>query len=238
MTTIRFHGTKRQLLKKLSKIGRVVSGKSPSQAAKKMLTGIGETVLDLVSKAFIEKAAGGTDEAGLKWRPLSPKTVAYSRKHAGVPKGKARAKYAPSYALKEKQRIRWWSLYHRFLLKGSGKKGAAAGAWRVMKGEGAHTLLDLYGSKRVLILSDTGKLLNSLLPPTGGRRANQVFRVKRGSVEVGTSRKWAYVHHYGSAHVPQRRLWPSPRQWPRKWWTALAKEVTIGIGEIITEILR
>lgn len=92
------------------------------------------------------------------------------------------------------------------------------------------------------ILRERGPLGDSLEPTIGLRlpqaKRNQVFRVRRGSVEVGTSRKGALAHHLGTRHLPQRRLWPEPDKWPQSWWTAIQEAVMLGAVEIITQLVE
>ncbi len=206
---------------------------------------VGLAALANIKEAFIEKSKGGTDAAGLKWPPLSPKTVAYSRRHPGVPKN--RSGFRPSWMLSDKQRKRWWELYRQGLARYRGDQAAAARlAWSIVKGEGAKTLIGEYGNTPVMILRDTGLLLNSLSPgvvssshPTIQDVENQVFIVGPGSVIVGTNRKHAASHHYGvPGRIPQRRLWPEPDQWPDEWWQDIAAAGREGMIEILLSVLR
>lgn len=213
---------------------------------------LGMTALRLIKKAFLVKSQGGTDECGLKWPPLSPKTIAYSRRHFGVLfPGKKRAPFAPSWMLTDKQRKRWWDIYRSLL--GTAPKGAAfhkhkasgsdanaaRTAWKILKAEGAKTLLSEYGETKVFILRSTELLLNSLSPGVSpGDVKNQVFRLGNGEVIVGTNREWAKVHHEGTAKIPQRRLWAAPSQWPATWWGDIAEQGRAGLIDIFLSYLR
>ena len=221
-----------------------------------MMTRCGLTALGRIRKAFIAKAQGGTDEAGDRWEPLKPETIAYSRRHrkkAGnprdsqlfsrakrlpwVPKAGVRAGYAPSYALTTKQNSRWWDLYRQGLAMFKGDKGSAARrAWAISKREGATTLIAQYGGTQVDILRDTGLLLNSLSP--GTYSSEQIFRVLPGEVIVGTNRKAAVFHHEGRGHNPQRRLWPEPAKWPSEWWLDIAEQGRAGLIDIAVSLIR
>lgn len=224
------------------------AGGDGREAADQMKVRLGLTLLANIRKAFVVKAAGGTDEAGLSWKPLSPKTIAYSRRHPGVPKSKDRAPFRPSWMLTEKQHERWWSLYRTGLARFRGDKGRAAKlAWAVMKGEGAKTLIGTYGNTAVQILRDTGLLLNSLTPglsPEGDVPSspptveNQVFTLGSSDVIVGTNRKHAATHHEGKGHVPQRRLWAEPSQWPQTWWNDISDAGKTGMVDILLHLLR
>jgi len=213
-----------------------------SAEANAMMTRLGFTALGRIRQAFVVKSRGGTDEAGDRWAPLSPKTIAYSRTRGRGRSGRTRAEYGrpdrPSQALNAKQQDRWWRLYRQGLAMFKGdKKHAAARAWFILKKEGAVTLLDKYGHRQVEILRDTGLLLNSLSP--GITIAEQVFRVLPGEVIVGTSRKGAASHHTGiPGRLPQRRLWPEPSRWPSSWWLDLAEQGRAGLIDIAISLLR
>jgi hypothetical protein len=61
--------------------------------------------LGFIKPAFVTKMHGGTDEAGDSWPPLKRETVAYSRRHPGMPKAKDRAAFAPSWMLTRTARV-------------------------------------------------------------------------------------------------------------------------------------
>lgn len=209
--------------------------------ANAMMTRCGLAALGLIKQAFIVKARGGTDEAGEKWKPLSPKTIAYSKTRQRGRGGRTKAEKGrashPSQALNAKQQARWWNVYRKHLAIYKGDKGhAAAVAWLVLKGEGARTLLDKYGHRQVDILRDTGMLLNSLSP--GVASNEQVFRIGNGEVIVGTNRKGAAAHHEGTSRIPQRRLWPEPSKWPPSWWQDIVEQARIGLIDIAAQLMR
>lgn len=207
-----------------------------------MMTRVGMAVLGRIKQAFVVKARGGTDEAGEKWKPLSPKTIAYSktrqRGRGGRTKAEKKRATHPSQALNAKQQARWWAVYRRQLAIYKGDKGhAAAVAWLVLKREGATTLVSKYGGRQVEILRDTGLLLNSLSP--GVASSESVFRVGAGEVVVGTNRKGARGHHQGRpGRLPQRRLWPEPRKWPKPWWMDALEQLKQGMLDIAAYLVR
>lgn len=221
-------------------------------AARAMLTRMGFALLARVRRAFIMKARGGTDEAGDRWVPLKPSTIAYSR---GRRTKTEKARDAmPSQALTKKQNTRWWALYRQGLAMYDGDKGAAAKrAWGILKREGVVTLFQKYHTRRVEILRDTGLLLNSLspgiAPPTSSKRRatakpppvdasmavvaqspERIFRIETRAVIIGTNRRGAAAHHRGvPGRLPQRRLWPRPGRWPPSWWQDIMGAVKEGI---------
>lgn len=268
---IRVNASRRAVLDIIRRAPHVAVG--GSQPAKQLLVRMGLTALSFIKQAFIVKARGGTDAAGLKWLDITPHTKAYSRRNvkldeagnvrrnaagdpAGwIPPGRIRAKYAPSYALTKQQRARWWKLYRQlggtapkgkgFHAKGVSQSKAAALAWIHLKAEdgSVKTLMMLYGYRTVPILQDKGLLLNSLSPGVEVAEPpppvppppveDQIFRLKKGEIIVGTNRKWAGVHHKGGGHVPQRRLWPEPGRWPADWWNQIQEQGRYGLIDII-----
>lgn len=205
--------------------------------ANALLVRCGLAALGRIRQAFIVKSRGGTDEAGERWQPLSPKTVAYGRR-GGRTRGESRRSSTPSQALNSRQQARWWDLYRQgiAIFKGN-KPSAARRAWAILKTEGAPTILSKYGNREVEILRDTGLLLNSLSPGTAS--PDQVFRVGRGEVIIGTNRKGAAAHHTGvPGRLPQRRLWPAPNKWPASWWKDIQTQARDGLVAIIVQLVR
>lgn len=97
---------------------------------------------------------------------------------------------------------------------------------------------------REAILRDDDLLRDSLTPGTPPEAASaepppvelQVFRLGKGSVEVGTRRKHAMAHHTGvPPRLPQRRLWPE--RWPARWLGGLLKQARLGVVEVLKESL-
>lgn len=68
----------RQRVKRLLRLlPRLLSGKvpDPTGRVKDLQIAMGMALLQLIQKAYKDKAQGGTDEAGEKWKPLSPVTI-------------------------------------------------------------------------------------------------------------------------------------------------------------------
>ncbi len=233
--TIYAHTSRAAIRKALVSIPQGLHTGNPSTNA--MMTKIGLTVLGHIKQAFIVKSRGGTDEAGDRWAPLSPKTIAYSRR-GGRTRTENKRDTHPSQALTKKQQERWWEMYSQGLAIFKGNKASAAKrAWGILKREGATTLLDKYGSRKVEILRDTGLLLNSLSP--GVQSAEQVFRVGQGRMDIGTNRKGAAKHHTGiPGKLPQRRLWPTPNRWPQSWKEDIVEQARDGLVDIIVKEIK
>lgn len=254
-TVIYVQATQAQVEKVLALIPQEAQAGGP--IANAIMVRCGMAILGRIRAAFVVKSHGGTDEAGDRWAPLKPETIAYSRRHRKksgdpkqsrvfsrakqmpwVPAPKIRAGYAPSYALTDRQNDRWWEVYRQGLAMFKGNKGAAARrAWAILKREGATTLIEQYGNAKVDILRDKGLLLNSLTP--GVSSAYQVFRVKPGAVIVGTNRKGAAAHHQGvPGRLPQRRLWPEPSRWPSLWWQDITEQARGGLIDLAIYLVK
>ncbi len=250
--TIHVTATRAQVVRILNDLPRLLNG-SPGGAGgfvRALQVRVGLSILERIKDAFLVKAAGGTDAAGDSWKPLSPHTIAYGRKHPGVPKKRPFWTTHPSYSLTAKRRDRWWQLYYGFKAKFRGnKRRAAATAWVILRREqpGIRTLMDRFGNTPVEILRDTGLLLNSLSPGVPAddapmsppRKPSQVFRCTPGSVIIGTNRKGAAKHHEGDPpRFPQRRLWPEPSRWPAEWWSDAVGQLRQGVLAVILYILK
>lgn len=252
MTDIRVRSSKRKVVGMIRRLPKLV------RTDRAFWVRIGLQALSIIKDAFLIKARGGTDAAGLKWPPLSPYTIAYKRRHPGfnrrtgaftkgrLPGSKKRAGSAPSWMLTQKQRDRWWSLYGTFLHRYKGDKAhAAASAWFVLKGEGARTIMGIYGNASVEILRDLSLLYNSLTPAaqpdsatsSPPRQQLQIFKVGSGSVTLGTRRKWAWTHHNGTRTIPQRRLWPETEKWPAEWWGLILGQAVQAAKKLLTQKL-
>lgn len=218
------------------------SARAGGPLADAMLRRVGLAVLGRVRRAFVDKARGGADECGETWKPLSPRTVAYSvtrqRGKGGRTKAEKKRDARPSQALSAKQQAKWWEVYRKQLAIHKGDKGhAAAVAWLVLKAQGARTLVEKYGGRQVEVLRDTGLLLNSLSP--GTNLPEQVLRVGRGEVVVGTNRRGARAHHTGiPGRLPQRRLWPEPSKWTASWWADISDQVKQGLMDMAVQAIK
>jgi hypothetical protein len=246
---IRVKGTRADVRRLLARLPFVsTSGMTTGGMADVLLVRMGMALLAKIKKAFIVKARGGSDESGLKWKPLHPKTIAYKRRHPGLPPPSVRAGFRPSWILDDHQRRMWWGIYKKYVRKFKGDKShAAATAWFLLKRMGATTILEEYGNRPVEILRDTGLLLNSLSPAveqpamatTPGNVPEQVFRTGKKEVIVGTKRKGARAHHRGvPGRLPRRPLWPDPSRWPNSWWQAILEQGKQGMVDMILYLLQ
>jgi hypothetical protein len=222
--------------------------------ARGVFTAIGFGALSDIKDDFVRKAKGGTGEDGNTWPPLSPKTIAYHRrfgpgekaalkKAAGLGKGNRHGPGGQPGLLTAQQRKRWNAIFasrlSRLLLSmpaPAAKARAAAIAWATLKREGAKTMLEVYGNRKVEILRDTGVLLNSLSPgeitgdgsgiqykpPSDNGGDRQVFSLFDSGVIVGTTVAYAATHQEGdpARNIPARPFLPTrgvPSIWLERW---------------------
>jgi hypothetical protein len=88
-----FRGTREELRRLLRDLPLVLAGRAPDPLgiARGLQLRLGTTLLSKVQQDFITKSRGGVGTDGVKWAPLSPKTIARRRKG---PKGKGKKKKA------------------------------------------------------------------------------------------------------------------------------------------------
>lgn len=201
-----------------------------------------------LSREFIVKARGGTDGAGIKWKPLDPKYVAYGRRPG---KSKKTTKdNAPSVALTASQRKSYWKHYRAALAWlaasipiGEAKGRAAAIAWSKVKSEGAQTKVDKFGHVKVEILKDTGRLLNSLSPVVAASvsagttvtgTGDQILEYRPGRLLVGTNVEYASAHH-GRDGTGPRPFWPPSNRLPQAWLDEWTRTAVKGFGDAIAK---
>lgn len=249
MPTVYVHATRPQIRQMMRvAIGALAGNHADATGqVRQLMLAMGMEAMSIVKEAFLVKAAGGTDEAGLTWPPLSPKTIAYSRRHPGLTakRNAATAEGRPGRPLLTKaENDRWKKIFagrvHAYQKKGASlkeaKAHAAATAWMILKAEGGKTILGEYGDTKVEILRDTGLLLNSFSP--GVPSKEQILRTEPGAVILGTNRKGAADHHRGiPGRLPQRRLWPEVSSWPAAWWDRIAGVLRQGTISLVTRML-
>ncbi len=218
-------------------------GSDPSGQLEAFKLRLGTALLSVFHQAFLVKAKGGTDEAGITWAKLSREYVAYGRRHPGLDakRKQAAAEGRPGRPLLSKDLDTLWrrtfaERFYGFLGEGSSsedaKGHAAAIAWLVVKAAGGQTILGTYGDTQVEIGRDSWRLLNSLAPAIGGGSGEQVLRGEPGAVLVGTNRPGA-KHFHG-----KRPLWPAgDRPFPREWREPLDDVSTTFFGQAIPRLV-
>lgn len=119
----------------------------------------------IIHEEFLVKSRGGTDSAGIRWKPLSPRTIAYR------PLGKGDAQLfgvrnfkATRGLLTPSQDKRWRAIYGYQIRRGKTPAQAASLAWNILKSSGAKTRLGTLSNRQLPILILTQRLERSLRP--------------------------------------------------------------------------
>lgn len=119
----------------------------------------------IIHEEFLVKSRGGTDSAGIRWKPLSPRTIAYR------PLGRGDAQLfgvrnfkATRGLLTPTQDKRWRAIYGYQIRQGKTPAEAASLAWNILKGAGAKTKIGTLANRQVPILILTQRLERSLRP--------------------------------------------------------------------------
>lgn len=247
---IQFRGTRAEAVALIRSIPRILAGMVPDpyQVAHGIQLRAGVALLSEIQRDFIVKSRGGTGRDGIKWKPLSPKTIAYSRRSTaqerrelGIGKGKRPSLTPAQDAVWKGLFFAWWSRLRADMPDDQAKSRAAAIAWARVKALGAKTKLELLGNRKVDILRDTGELLRSFTPgiedkPSGAD--GQVFETPPGAVIVGSNKKpW---HHKGDPKrgLPSRPYWPLDGVIPEPWMEGVNRAVKTGIAEAIVQVIQ
>lgn len=237
-TKIYFRGSHEQAKRLALMLGTLLN-KNNHPVGRAFMSSVGFGALSDIKQAYIVKAKGGTDEMGIKWPPLHPKTVANRRvgkKDLADPDIKARE------TIRKREEKK---LLKRYLLSmpvsEATKKARQVASLRATIQTGK-TKVQTLGGRQVEILRDTGVLFNSLSPgvliPGGEYRSSeddQIFELNAGKIIVGTNVLYAATHNYGDASrgIPRRQFLPdNDGQVPEVWWDrwfAIA-QVSLGVA--------
>ncbi len=242
--TIQFSGTPAQAVEA---IRRAFSDPNDNPIRDQILIRIGNALLSEIEQDFVVKSRGGTGQDGIKWKPLSPKTIAQRRITAAERKkaGLTSANMFRGLLTAEENKL-WKAIYSRRLARlqlvmpyAQARAKAATAAWAILKSRGAKTKLGLFGGRIVDILRDTGELLRSFSPaimagepaPYKADADGQVFRIEsQATVAVGSNKKpW---HHRGiPGRLPARPFWPLDGSLPEAWAQSVSRAAERGIAE-------
>ncbi len=228
MATVYFRGTRADITRIALQLAAVLAGRAPDThgVARGFMLTLGFAALTDIKEAYLIKAAGGTDEMGIRWPPLSPETIANRRVGRGDKttrkrKGETflqrlpRIESANLIKLREKIRKRETTkALKRFRL--SLPEGEAQRRSKIVGGlkatrETGQTKVETLGGRSVEILRDTGVLLNSLSPgrltgsggsvtyspPSGEGGSEQIFELGAGEVIVGSNVIYFRTHQRG-----------------------------------------
>jgi hypothetical protein len=263
MADFNFQGSKRAVkLKILNFIGQLTQSAHHDRAAKSVFNAIGFVALSDIHEDFVTKSRGGTGEDGVRWPPLSPEYLAYHRRFgpgekaalkraAGLGKGHSKGVQGKSGLLNSAQQKQWYAVYNRTIAWAAQRFDiakahhiAAGHAWNVVKAGGAKTMLEVYGTRQVDILRDTGVLLNSLSPgyfdgeeytkPTVEGGDQQIFRPIADGIVIGTSVPYAGAHQDGKG-VPKRPFLPErvPDSWIQRWANVGIQAVAVALRKYV-----
>ncbi len=243
MITVR--ARRADLYQQLALLPAIVAGKVPDVGgmAQSLWRALGVEALNAVRESFIEKSRGGTGSDGIKWAQLSPRTVAYSRRHPGLNRKRSNARKAGRDSrplLSASQDRLWRAIFAResARLRKTGHTdpsgSAAALAWAIVKRAGGKTILGQYGSAPVEILRDTSRLLNSFSP---GHPAC-ILKAEGGTVTVGTSVVYGLAHHAGNPkrNLPARPFWP--QEMPPAWQARIAEVFGDGLQALTQRVVE
>ena len=249
MATVYYRGTRADITRIALQLAAVLAGRAPDThgVARGFMLTLGFAALTDIKEAYLIKAAGGTDEMGIRWPPLAPSTIA--RRRVG-PRDK---KFSESIKLRERIRKRETTkALNRFRLslpEGEAQRRAKiVGGLKATRETGATKAATL-GGRTVEILRDVGVLLNSLSPgrltgsgasvsysPPGGEGGNeQIFAIGAGEVIVGSNVKYFRTHQRGDKgrNIPQRKVLPDaetpvPQVWWERWTVLANKGLVVG----------
>ena len=213
----------------------------------------------IIKEQFIIKSRGGTDEAGIKWPPLSPEYLAYTRPMASSPgRGSRRPPQAGGRApgnpgndgfMTEGQLAQWRAIFRGKLAAlslqmsiGDAKAQAAQIAWATMKKRGVRTKLEVFGNREVEILRDRGILFNSLSPGV----LTVVGPDATYSQPTGEGGEMQVVEQLGDGllcgtnveyaarhHFGRRPFWPVDGNLPEAWLVECAEVGSSGIEQVL-----
>lgn len=239
---VRSHLPRRELRRELGKLQDVLVGRATDRLGIRgvFLANYTREMFKQIHRAFRQKSAGGSDELGDRWKPLKPETIARRPITRGQRTKLGLKSRSGGRGLLTKKEDRLWRgvFWHNFsrlradLGEGAAKAKAAQIAWGVLKARGAKTRIGTLGARRVPILIEGGRLEKSLRPgrvsgvlyqrPT----TDQVFRLKRGEVSLGSAVEYSEKQHR------TRRLWPSIRKM-QPWFQRANDVATLAVGRFL-----
>ena len=279
MAKVYFHGTRQMARRLARRIAGMLVGRETDteRVARGVFLTLGFAALNSIKQDFIVKSRGGTGEDGVKWPPLTKEYLAYGRspgegrgsgrrfgpgekaalkKAAGLGKQHRFGIGADRGLLTKAEKKRWESIYGSRVTRLSlslpledAKTFAAKIAWAQIKREGAHTMLETFGNRKVDILRDTGVLFNSLSPgqldgagpdavyssPTSDGGSQQVFELLGNGVIVGTSVPYGIYHQEATSPNRLRPFLPTgniPERWEQNWLDAGLVALEVGARQM------
>lgn len=249
MTKIRVYSKRdeREVERIISRLPGILSGiYNDSYGVRRAFWGgFAHSLYRSIFRAYLHKSRLGPDELGNRWPDISPATKV---KRLSKPN---RSKRKPSLGLlNTKQKKFWWQMYRKhkalFLQKKrmplkKAKAAAAKVAWSKVKKIGGKTKIGVFGNKKIPVMIDKRRLIESLAPGTFNgthytkRNTDQIFTVMRDRVILGTKVPYSAEHHSPKRRgLPQRRLYPESMG---PWMTAAVFEGTLAVGRKLARVL-
>jgi len=259
MVTIFFRGSRAEARRIAYDLKAALTGRGPDTLglARGVHLAMGMAALSDIKADFVRKSDGQVGEDGVKWPPLSKKYLAYQRrfgtgeqaalkKQAGLGRVHRFGVGGQKGLLTKAQAKRWNQIFvqmtQRFLLSlppGAAKARAAQIAWARLKAEGAKTLLEVYGNRKVQINRSTDVLLNSLSPgeitgsgagatyskPSKDGGEQQIFETMANGVIVGTNVAYAAAVNKQRPFLPKR----TPAVWRERWKAATRLAIAVAL---------
>lgn len=204
MATIRYRGSRQELMADMSRLPGILTGRlpDPGGVAKALMVAMGLVLLSRIKEAWVIKSRGGTDAMGIKWPPLAASTL-QQRRVVRISEKKLQDKLAKL------------SPDRRALVMAQAKQIAAAGG-----GVGKKAIAAALAE----ILRDTGIMLESLGPQVV---ADTILRTGPGWLEVGSNVHYFRFHNSdqprrknadGTDRLPRRQVLPdNVDQIPAAW---------------------
>lgn len=193
----------RTLAEELKRICRSLAGSGgPSDHAAAFRNHFTYQLFTLIERNFYIKSAGGTDEFGIRWKPLKRETKAY-RPQPGQRRTSHKAEHRNIGLLTPDQTKLWKGIYASMLKRYALRMGQSAArvraakvAWAVLKSKGALTKLQLYGDRKLPMLVVSGRLVESVSAGTlSGHRyykpKEQVCDIQGDRVRFGSAVPYA-----------------------------------------------
>jgi len=232
--TAAWKGPPSELLKMIQLLPLMLTGRAPDPTGevRRLYIRLGLVALSIIRTSFIIKARGGTDAAGIRWKPLAASTVRSRLRKAKLP--------TERQARRELEEAR-----ATVARTGRGQK----------KLERAKARAGKVFNPTLEILRDTGRLLMSLSPVLAGpgaqastpgvppgvaqppSQAGQIFNIRPGFVDVGTNVVYGGAHHYGTSRIPRRQLWADWAAWPPPWKSLVESEIQQGLQRLLAALL-
>lgn len=219
--TIHYRGSRSDLVAMLGRLPSIAAGNDALSMgeATGLALRVGTTAMAIQRDAYIVKARGGTDEAGLSWEPLRPSTIRHRL-------GKTKMSDARRKSIVARYEKRFNEYQREFS--------------RTRRERFNRDVQQFVPHE---ILRDDGTLFNSLSPGLAGEvRPDGILQVNPGECVGGTNVPYAIYHHSdeprklradGQPVLPQRRLWAEPSQWPQTWWNMIGGSAVRGMALIV-----